>query len=96
MVGGLSLFETPEIRDLEQAMRAVANPQDDVALVRMMTAGPWRLDALEIAAVSTGGEVRRPPAGRAGGADGRPTRPSTPGCAPSCGCSSAASTSSTR
>ncbi len=52
MVGGLSLFETPEIRDLEQAMRAVANPQDDVALVRMMTAGPWRLDALEIAAVS--------------------------------------------
>ncbi len=35
-------------------MRAVANPQDDVALVRMMTAGPWRLDALEIVAVSRG------------------------------------------
>ena len=52
VVGGLSLFETPEIRDLEQAMRAVANPQDDVALVRMMTAGPWRLDALEVAEVS--------------------------------------------
>ena len=48
VVGGLSLFETPEIRDLEQALRAIADPHDDVALVRMMTAGPWRLDALEI------------------------------------------------
>ena len=52
VVGGLSLFETPEIRDLEQAMRAIADPHDDPALVRMMTAGPWRLDALEILRVS--------------------------------------------
>ena len=52
VVGGLSLFETPEIRDLEQALRAIADPHDDVALVRMMTAGPWRLDALEILRVS--------------------------------------------
>ncbi len=52
VVGGLSLFETPEIRDLEQAMRAITDPHDDVALVRMMTAGPWRLDALEILRVS--------------------------------------------
>ncbi len=52
VVGGLSLFESPEIRDLEMALRAVANPHDDVAIVRMMTAGPWRLDALEIVAVS--------------------------------------------
>ncbi len=48
VVGGLSLFATPEIRDLEQALRAIADPNDDVALTRMMTAGPWRLDALEI------------------------------------------------
>ena len=48
VVGGLSLFATPEIRDLEQALRAIADPHDDVALTRMMTAGPWRLDALEI------------------------------------------------
>lgn len=48
VVGGLSLFATPEIRDLEQALRAIADPQDDVALTRVMTAGPWRLDALEI------------------------------------------------
>jgi len=52
VVGGLSLFETPEIRDLEQAMRAIANPNEDAALVRMMTAGPWRLDAIEILRVS--------------------------------------------
>jgi superfamily I DNA/RNA helicase/RecB family exonuclease len=48
VVGGVSLFATPEIRDLEQALRAICNPHDDVALTRVMTAGPWRLDALEI------------------------------------------------
>ena len=48
VVGGLSLFATDEIRDLEQGLRAVADPHDDVALARMMTAGPWRLDPLEV------------------------------------------------
>jgi DNA helicase II / ATP-dependent DNA helicase PcrA len=48
VVGGLSLFETAEVRDLEQSLRAIADPLQDVALVRMMSAGPWRLDALEI------------------------------------------------
>ncbi len=52
VVGGLSLFEAPEIRDLEQGLRAVANPHDDAALVRMMTAGPWRMDAIEILGVT--------------------------------------------
>ena len=52
VVGGLSLFETPEIRDLEQSLRAIADPHADVALVRMMSAAPWRLDALEILQVS--------------------------------------------
>ncbi len=52
VVGGLSLFGTPEIRDLEQSLRAIADPLNDVALVRMLTAGPWRLDALEILEVS--------------------------------------------
>ena len=52
VVGGLSLFETPEIRDLDQALRAIADPTNDPALVRMMTAGPWRLDALEILTVT--------------------------------------------
>ncbi len=48
VVGGLSLFDTAEIRDLEQSLRAIADPHQDVALVRMMSAGPWRLDAIEI------------------------------------------------
>ena len=34
VVGGLSLFETPEIRDLEQSLRAIADPLQDVALVQ--------------------------------------------------------------
>ncbi len=36
---GLSLFETPEIRDLEQTLRAIADPHQDVALLRMLSAG---------------------------------------------------------
>ncbi len=59
VVGGLSLFETPEIRDLEQALRAIGDPHDDVALVRMMTAGPWRLDALEILRVTRNAKFDR-------------------------------------
>ena len=58
VVGGLSLFATPEIRDLEQALRAIADPHDDVALTRMMTAGPWRLDALEILDITRHGPIR--------------------------------------
>jgi DNA helicase-2/ATP-dependent DNA helicase PcrA len=50
--GGLSLFETAEIRDLEQSLRAIADPHQDVALVRMMSAAPWRLDAIEILQVA--------------------------------------------
>lgn len=52
VVGGLSLFETPEIRDLEQTLRAVADPLADAAVARMLSAGPWRLDAIEILEVS--------------------------------------------
>ena len=80
VVGGLSLFETPEIRDLEQGLRAIADPHDDAALVRMMTAGPWRLDALEILRVARDAAVRpQPPRRRRhahGGARARSTRTS--------------------
>ena len=47
-----------EIRDLEQSLRAIADPHEDVALIRMMTAGPWRLDALEILHVAPDGPLR--------------------------------------
>jgi DNA helicase-2/ATP-dependent DNA helicase PcrA len=50
--GGLSLFATPEIRDLEQALRMLADPFNDVAVARVLTAGPWRLDALELIALT--------------------------------------------
>ena len=33
-------------------MRAIADPHDDAALVRMMSGGPWRLDALDILQVT--------------------------------------------
>ena len=52
VAGGLSLFAAPEIRDLEQALRTLADPFADVALARVLTAGPWRLDALELLAVT--------------------------------------------
>ena len=57
--GGLSLFATPEIRDLEQALRALADPFADVALARTLTAGPWRLDALELLAITRAAKPRR-------------------------------------
>ncbi len=50
--GGLSLFAAPEIRDLEQALRTLADPFADVAFGRVLTAGPWRLDALELLAIT--------------------------------------------
>ncbi len=48
VVGGMGLFGQPEIRDLEAALRVCANPDDSVAFTRLLTAGPWRLDAAEI------------------------------------------------
>ncbi len=48
VVGGVGLFVQPEIRDLEAALRVCANPNDSVAFTRLLTAGPWRLDAPEI------------------------------------------------
>ncbi len=50
--GGLSLFAAPEIRDLEQALRMLGDPFNDVAVARVLTAGPWRLDALELLTIT--------------------------------------------
>ena len=48
VVGGTGLFSLPEIRDLEAAIRTLVDPTDPVATTRLLTAGPWRLDATEI------------------------------------------------
>ena len=71
VVGGSGLFLQPEVRDVEAALRTMVDPHDDVSFVRLLSAGPWRLDAAEIvwltrAAARTGkpvfevaGEARR-------------------------------------
>ena len=48
VVGGTGLFSVPEVRDVEAALRVAANPEDSTAFVRLLTGGPWRLDAAEI------------------------------------------------
>jgi superfamily I DNA/RNA helicase/RecB family exonuclease len=47
VVGGTGLFTLPEIRDVEAALRVAANPHDSLAFVRLLSAGPWRLDGTE-------------------------------------------------
>lgn len=48
VVGGTGLFDQPDVRDVEAALRVAANPDDSNAFVRLLSAGPWRLDATEI------------------------------------------------
>lgn len=48
IVGGTGLFAVPEVRDVEAAFRVAANPENNTAFVRLLSAGPWRLDAPEI------------------------------------------------
>ncbi len=48
VIGGTGLFVQPEVRDLEAALRTMVDPHDDVSFVRLLSAGPWRLDAAEI------------------------------------------------
>ncbi|HUG48949.1 MAG TPA: ATP-dependent DNA helicase [Candidatus Limnocylindria bacterium] len=48
VIGGTGLFAVPEVRDVEAALRVASNPDDSVAFVRLLSAGPWRLDASEI------------------------------------------------
>lgn len=48
VAGGTGLFFVPEVRDVEAALRVAANPEHSAAFVRLLSAGPWRLDAAEI------------------------------------------------
>ena len=52
VIGGTGLFDVAEVRDVEAALRVAANPDDSAAFVRLLSAGPWRLDAAEILRVS--------------------------------------------
>ncbi|MGZ6340803.1 MAG: ATP-dependent helicase, partial [Candidatus Limnocylindrales bacterium] len=48
VTGGIGLFVQPEIRDLEAALRVLVDPEDSISFTRLLSAGPWRLDAAEI------------------------------------------------
>lgn len=48
VIGATGLFIQPEIRDLEAALRVLADPADSFAFTRLLTAGPWRFDAAQI------------------------------------------------
>ena len=61
VVGGSGLFAASDVRDVEAALRVAANPDDSVPFARLLSAGPWRLDAAEIARLA-----------RAADWDGRP------------------------
>ena len=52
VVGGTGLFEVPEVRDVEAALRVAANPDNSASFVRLLSAAPWRLDAAEILRVT--------------------------------------------
>jgi superfamily I DNA/RNA helicase/RecB family exonuclease len=52
VVGGTGLLSVAEVRDVEAALRVAANPDDSHAFVRLLHAGPWRLDAAEILRVT--------------------------------------------
>ena len=48
VVGSNGLFEHPDVRDVESALRAAVNPADSVSVTRLLAAAPWHLDATEI------------------------------------------------
>ena len=52
VVGGAGLFGVPDVRDVVAALRVAANPDDSASFVRLLSAGPWRLDAAEILRVA--------------------------------------------
>ncbi len=52
VIGGTGLFDVPDVRDAEAALRVAANPDDSNSFVRLLSSGPWRLDAAEILRVT--------------------------------------------
>ncbi len=62
VVGGSGLFLQPEIRDLEAALRVLVDPEDSVSFSRLLSAAPWRLDAVEILRVTRAAAFDRRPA----------------------------------
>ncbi len=49
VLGGAGVFARQDVRDVEAALRVMVDPSDSVACARLLAAGPWRLDAIELA-----------------------------------------------
>jgi superfamily I DNA/RNA helicase/RecB family exonuclease len=67
VVGGAGVLAHPDVRDVVAALRVAADPADSVSFTRLLTAGPWSLDALEIVRLTRAAARRSPQA-----PDGRP------------------------
>jgi DNA helicase-2/ATP-dependent DNA helicase PcrA len=61
VAGGSGLFAQPEVRDAEAALRVMTDPDDPASFTRLLTAGPWRLDALEVLRVTRAASFDRRP-----------------------------------
>ncbi len=61
VIGGAGLFLQQDIRDLEAALRTIADPEDSVSFTRLLSAAPWRLDAVEILRVTRAASFDRRP-----------------------------------
>ncbi len=61
VIGGAGLFLQQDIRDLEAALRTIADPEDSVSFARVLSAAPWRLDAVEILRVTRAASFDRRP-----------------------------------
>ncbi len=51
VVGLGGLLDTPEVRDLVSALRALADPTDGAALLRLLTGPRWRIGARDLVAL---------------------------------------------
>jgi DNA helicase-2/ATP-dependent DNA helicase PcrA len=61
VAGGSGLFAQPEVRDAEAALRVMTDPDDSASFTRLLTAGPWRLDAREVLRVTRAASFDRLP-----------------------------------
>ena len=48
VAGGAGLFDHPDVRDIECALRVLARPDDSISATRLLAAPPWRLDATQV------------------------------------------------
>lgn len=76
MTAGPGLLDVPEVADVYATLRVLVDPDDDIALLRLLTGVRWSIGARDLAALSararqlSRARTRAEPAGDADGADG--------------------------